>query len=64
MQQMPPKDEAYTTLKIKIRTKRELLRMQAGYQLETGEKITVDKIIWTFIQSQPKFDVKMRVTNP
>jgi hypothetical protein len=60
METVHVKDEEYTTLKIKAKTKRELLKMQASYQLQSGERVTLDQIIWTFIQSQPVETINWR----
>lgn len=50
--------DPYTTLKIRASTKKALLKMQALYQLQHGEKITVDMILKTFIENQPRVNLK------
>jgi hypothetical protein len=53
-------NDPYVSLKIRASTKREILKMQAYYQLETGEKATVDQIIKTFLERQPHVDITQR----
>jgi len=54
----PVNKDPYTTLKVRRSTKKELLKMQSLYQLQHGEKITMDMILKTFIANQPTVDLK------
>jgi hypothetical protein len=56
------KPDPFRTIKVRDSTKRELIKAQGLYQVQHGEKLSMDELIKGLLESQPKVDLKGRIT--